>query len=107
MVALVMVHMVVLHLHGSNNPLGVSSSVDRVPFHPYFVYKDLLGFLPYFGVLVGLVCFYPDVLGHPDNYIEANPLVTPLHIQPEWYFLALYAVLRCVPDKLLGVLAMV
>jgi len=83
MVALVLVHLIVLHLHGSNNPLGVSSSSDRVSFHPYYSYKDLLGFLPYFIVILTLVCFSPDLLGHPDNYIEANPLVTPSHIQPE------------------------
>nr|YP_009004103.1 cytochrome b [Tsukubamonas globosa]BAO51945.1 cytochrome b [Tsukubamonas globosa] len=100
-------HLIVLHLSGSNNPLGVWSSRDRVPFTPYFYVKDLYGVI-IFGIFFSFfVYFSPNMLGHPDNYIEANPLVTPAHIVPEWYFLPFYAILRSIPDKLGGVVAMV
>lgn len=104
--ALVLVHLIALHEDGSNNPLGIETRQDKVPFHPYYTIKDLYGavvFLLFFAVFV---FFYPNVLGHSDNYIPANPLVTPTHIVPEWYFLPFYAILRSIPDKLGGVIAM-
>lgn len=102
-----LVHLAVLHQHGSGNPLGVESSVDKIVMYPYFIVKDLLGLI-IFGLLFAVfVYFYPNTLGHPDNYIEANPMVTPAHIVPEWYFLPFYAILRSIPHKLGGVLAMV
>ena len=104
--ALVVLHIALLHEHGSNNPMGIDTDVDAVGFYPYFVWKDLFGlsiFITFFGVVV---FFYPNTLGHPDNYIPANPLVTPAHIVPEWYFLPFYAILRAIPDKLGGVAAM-
>lgn len=103
---LVGLHLVVLHEDGSNNPLGIDSKVDKVPFYPYYYVKDLFGIVV-FGLFFSVfVFFYPNLLGHPDNYIEANPLVTPAHIVPEWYFLPFYAILRSIPNKLLGVVAM-
>lgn len=104
--ALALVHLALLHLDGSNNPLGVDSSVDKMPFYPYFYVKDLLGFLALMTVFMGFVFFYPNALGHSDNYIPANPMVTPAHIVPEWYFLPFYAILRSIPHKLGGVVAM-
>jgi len=105
--ALALVHVLFLHVNGSNNPLGISSNIDKVPLHPYFSYKDFFGFAV-FGLLFSLFLFFaPNYLGHPDNYVEANPLVTPTHIVPEWYFLPFYAVLRSIPTKLGGVSAMV
>lgn len=99
-------HILVLHQYGSNNPLGINADVDKIPFHPYYTLKDLYGFV-LFGIFFGtFVYFYPNLLGHPDNYIEANPLVTPAHIVPEWYFLPFYAILRSIPDKLGGVVCM-
>lgn len=103
---LVVLHLVALHHNGSNNPLGVSANGDRVPFHPYYTFKDIVGFLAFFLVLSIIVFYMPNLLGHSDNYIPANPLVTPTHIQPEWYFLPYYAILRSIPNKLLGVIAM-
>nr|YP_007890468.1 cytochrome b [Andalucia godoyi]AGH23962.1 apocytochrome b [Andalucia godoyi] len=99
------VHLFVLHEYGSNNPLGVDK-VDKIPFYPYFYVKDLFGLLVFFLFFGFFVYFYPNTLGHPDNYLEANPLVTPSHIVPEWYFLPFYAILRSIPDKLGGVLCM-
>jgi ubiquinol-cytochrome c reductase cytochrome b subunit len=104
--AFAILHLIALHQHGSNNPLGVSSNSDRISFHPYYNFKDLLGFNIFFIILIILVFYFPNILGHPDNYIPANPLVTPTHIQPEWYFLPLYAILRSIPNKLGGVIAM-
>lgn len=104
--ALAMVHMIALHEDGSNNPLGVESEIDKLPFHPYYSIKDLYGYSLFAIAYVYLVYFDPNWLGHSDNYIPANPLVTPAHIQPEWYFLSSYAILRSIPDKLLGVLAL-
>jgi ubiquinol-cytochrome c reductase cytochrome b subunit len=104
--ALACVHLIALHQHGSTNPLGISSNIDKITFHPYYTVKDLL----FFGIF--LICysyfvyFNPNVLGHTDNYIPANPLVTPPHITPEFYFLCFYAILRSIPNKLLGVIAM-
>jgi len=84
--ALVVLHLIALHLHASNNPLGLNSNIDKIPFHPYFTSKDLVGFL-IFGIIFSYFIFFqPNLLGHPDNYIPANPLVTPTHIVPEWYF---------------------
>jgi len=105
--AVALLHLILLHQHGSNNPLGISSVVDRIPFYPYFYVKDLFGFLVFVWVFSLFVIYAPNYLGHPDNYIEANPLVTPAHIVPEWYYLPFYAILRTVPDKLGGVLLMV
>jgi len=104
--ALVVVHLLALHVDGSNNPLGISSSTDKLSFHPYFTIKDLLGFILFFIFFASFVFFAPNVLGHSDNYCEADPLVTPAHIVPEWYFLPFYAILRGIPNKLLGVIAL-
>lgn len=107
-VGVVMLHLVALHQFGSNNPLGVDvkSDGDTIPFHPYYTVKDYFGLGVFLIIFFGLVFFAPNFLGHPDNYIPADPLVTPAHIVPEWYFLPFYAILRAVPDKLLGVLLM-
>nr|YP_009183778.1 cytochrome b [Cynoglossus gracilis]ALN96466.1 cytochrome b [Cynoglossus gracilis] len=104
--AVVMLHLIFLHETGSNNPLGLNSNVDKIPFHPYFSYKDLLGFIMMLSLLTSLALFYPNALGDPDNFTPANPLVTPPHIKPEWYFLFAYAILRSIPNKLGGVLAL-
>ncbi len=107
-VAVVALHVVALHVHGSNNPLGIDPKgpQDTVPFHPYYTMKDGFGVVVFLIVFAGFAFFAPDYLGHPDNYIPADPLVTPEHIVPEWYFLPFYAILRAVPDKLGGVIAM-
>nr|AIW63946.1 cytochrome b [Microcebus murinus] len=105
--ALVMVHLLFLHETGSNNPLGIPSESDKIPFHPYYTIKDLLGLMFLLTTLMILVLFSPDLLGDPDNYMPANPLSTPPHIKPEWYFLFAYAILRSIPNKLGGVLALV
>jgi ubiquinol-cytochrome c reductase cytochrome b subunit len=103
---LVIVHLSLLHNDGSNNPLGVNTNVGTTSFYPYFYVKDLLSFLLFLALFSFFVFFYPNALGHSDNYIPANPLVTPSHIVPEWYFLPFYAILRSIPDKLGGVVAM-
>nr|AAQ84013.1 cytochrome b [Tupaia salatana] len=105
--ALVIVHLLLLHETGSSNPLGIDSDADKIPFHPYYTIKDILGVVVLLTVLSGLVLFSPDLLGDPDNYTPANPLNTPPHIKPEWYFLFAYAILRSIPNKLGGVLALV
>nr|QOE76221.1 cytochrome b [Stenocephalemys albipes] len=105
--ALVIVHLLFLHETGSNNPTGLNSDSDKIPFHPYYTIKDILGVILMFTFLVILVLFFPDLLGDPDNYTPANPLNTPPHIKPEWYFLFAYAILRSIPNKLGGVLALV
>nr|UAV89262.1 cytochrome b [Scotophilus kuhlii] len=105
--ALVMIHLLFLHETGSNNPTGIPSNMDMVPFHPYHTIKDTLGLLIMVTALLTLVLFFPDLLGDPDNYMPANPLNTPPHIKPEWYFLFAYAILRSIPNKLGGVLALV
>nr|YP_010960664.1 cytochrome b [Pleurosicya micheli]WNH38106.1 cytochrome b [Pleurosicya micheli] len=102
----VVMHLLFLHETGSNNPAGLNSNTDKVPFHPYFYYKDLLGFAIMLFVLTAIGLFIPNYLGDPDNFIPANPVVTPPHIKPEWYFLFAYAILRSIPDKLGGVLAL-
>nr|AML25732.1 cytochrome b [Staphylinidae sp. BMNH 1274246] len=105
--ALVMIHLLFLHQTGSNNPLGVNSNIDKIPFHPYFSLKDLFGFIIMIMILTLLTLINPYLLGDPDNFTPANPLVTPIHIQPEWYFLFAYAILRSIPNKLGGVIALV
>jgi len=107
-VAVVGLHLIALHQHGSNNPLGIDHKgpQDTIPFHPYYTIKDMFGlcvFLIFFSIFV---FYFPNYLGHPDNYIPANPMVTPNHIVPEWYFLPFYAILRSVPNKLFGVILM-
>lgn len=104
--AVAVLHLILLHIPGSNNPLGIDSVYDRVPFYPYTYVKDLFLFFCFVWVFSFFVIYAPNYLGHPDNYIEANPLVTPAHIVPEWYYLPFYAILRTVPDKLGGVLLM-
>jgi quinol-cytochrome oxidoreductase complex cytochrome b subunit len=104
--ALVVAHLAVLHDEGSNNPISVDRNIDTISFYPYFYVKDLLAFFIFLFVFIFFISFYPNVLGHSDNYIPANPLVTPAHIVPEWYFLPFYAILRSIPDKLFGVIAM-
>nr|YP_010269871.1 cytochrome b [Orthotomicus erosus]UJX85646.1 cytochrome b [Orthotomicus erosus] len=105
--AFVMIHLLFLHQTGSNNPLGVNSNIDKIPFHPYFTFKDLVGALVLIFALSILSLQAPYLLGDPDNFTPANPLVTPVHIQPEWYFLFAYAILRSIPNKLGGVIALV
>jgi quinol-cytochrome oxidoreductase complex cytochrome b subunit len=118
-IGVVVLHLVALHRFGSNNPLGIDTKgeQDTIPFHPYYTVKDLFGLGVFLIFFAGFIFFAPNYMGHPDNYIPANPLVTPAHIVPEWYFLPFYAILRAVPDiglfgftfvtaKLAGVLAM-
>lgn len=104
---LVLYHLSALHENGSNNPLGINSNMDKIYFHPYFTTKDLYYFLLFFLLFSILIFFYPNFLGHSDNYIKANPLVTPLTISPDWFVLVPYAILRTIPNKLLGVLMLV
>nr|YP_009694382.1 cytochrome b [Carabus granulatus]QEI26042.1 cytochrome b [Carabus granulatus] len=106
-VAMVMIHLLFLHQTGSNNPLGINSNMDKIPFHPYFSFKDIMGFIMLLMTLTILTLLNPYYLGDPDNFTPANPLVTPVHIQPEWYFLFAYAILRSIPNKLGGVIALV
>nr|UPX88406.1 cytochrome b [Melanagromyza aenea] len=105
--AMTMIHLLFLHQTGSNNPIGLNSNIDKIPFHPYFTYKDIIGFIIMLMILLLLTLINPYLLGDPDNFIPANPLVTPIHIQPEWYFLFAYAILRSIPNKLGGVIALV
>lgn len=107
LVGLVIVHLIYLHKDGSNNPLGINFiSYDSISFYPYYIVKDVFGLILFLFFFAFFVFFYPNFLGHPDNYIPANPLVTPTHIVPEWYLLLFYAILRSIPDKLLGVIAL-
>nr|AAR25283.1 cytochrome b [Neothraupis fasciata] len=105
-VGLTLVHLTLLHETGSNNPTGIPSDCDKIPFHPYYTIKDILGFVLMLSLLVSLALFSPNLLGDPENFTPANPLVTPPHIKPEWYFLFAYAILRSIPNKLGGVLAL-
>ena len=105
-VAVVLAHIIVLHRKGSSNPIGIYTKIDKVSFYRFFIPKDIFGWIILFTIYSFFVFKYPNYLGHSDNYIEANPLVTPAHIVPEWYLLPFYAILRSVPDKLLGVIAM-
>lgn len=105
--AFVIIHLLFLHQTGSNNPLGTNRNIDKAPFHPYFSFKDIVGFIIIIFSLTILSLYNPYLLGDPDNFVPANPLVTPVHIQPEWYFLFAYAILRSIPNKLGGVIALV
>lgn len=104
--AIAIIHIASVHQDGSNNPLGITSINDKICFFPYFVLKDTLSFVFFILFFIFFVYFLPNQLGHPDNYIQANPMVTPEHIVPEWYFLPSYAILRSIPNKLLGVIAL-
>lgn len=106
-IAFTIIHLLFLHQTGSNNPLGINRNTDKIPFHPYFSFKDIFGFIILLISLTFICLSYPYILGDPDNFIPANPLVTPPHIQPEWYFLFAYAILRSIPNKLGGVIALV
>nr|AHY80645.1 cytochrome b [Bagarius bagarius] len=105
-IAATALHALFLHETGSNNPTGLNSDTDKISFHPYFSYKDILGFIVLITTLASLALFSPNLLGDPENFTPANPLVTPPHIKPEWYFLFAYAILRSIPNKLGGVLAL-
>nr|ADM67573.1 cytochrome b [Glyptothorax laosensis] len=105
-IAATVLHALFLHETGSNNPVGLNSDADQISFHPYFSYKDVLGFIVLMTALASLALFSPNLLGDPENFTPANPLVTPPHIKPEWYFLFAYAILRSIPNKLGGVLAL-
>ena len=106
-IAFSIVHLLFLHQRGSNNPIGISSKPDKVPFHVYYTIKDFLWFLIIIAFLGFVVLFFPTILNDPDKFVPAKPMVTPVHIQPEWYFLFAYAILRSIPNKLGGVLALV
>nr|APG38436.1 cytochrome b [Kaloula conjuncta meridionalis]APG38484.1 cytochrome b [Kaloula conjucta stickeli] len=101
-----MIHLLFLHQTGSTNPTGLNANPDKIPFHAYYSYKDAFGFAIMLAALASLSTFAPNILGDPDNFTPANPLVTPPHIKPEWYFLFAYAILRSIPNKLGGVLAL-
>nr|ARH54791.1 cytochrome b [Trigonopterus sp. 8 AH-2016] len=105
--AFVIIHLFLLHQTGSSNPLGLNSNIDKLSFHPFFTFKDLVGFIVMFMLLTILTLKMPYLLSDPDNFTPANPMVTPVHIQPEWYFLFAYAILRSIPNKLGGVIALV
>jgi len=107
-VGVVFLHVVALHITGSNNPLGIEPTgpQDTIPFHPYYTIKDMVAMVVFLTLWAALVFFAPNLLGNPDNYIPANPLSTPAHIVPEWYLLPFYAILRSIPNKLFGVIAM-
>ncbi|CAL9733181.1 apocytochrome b (mitochondrion) [Monosporozyma unispora] len=104
--ALVIMHFMALHVHGSSNPLGITGNLDRLPMHGYFIFKDLITVFVFLVIFSLFVFYSPNTLGHPDNYIPGNPMVTPASIVPEWYLLPFYAILRSIPDKLLGVITM-
>lgn len=105
-IIIVILHLYFLHLTGSNNPLGINSNLNKIPFHIYFTLKDILGFIIYLLIFSIIILQYPYILRDPDNFTPANPIITPPHIQPEWYFLFAYAILRAIPNKLGGVLAL-
>nr|YP_010723814.1 cytochrome b [Dryodurgades formosana]WDW30768.1 cytochrome b [Dryodurgades formosana] len=104
--AMTIMHLMFLHETGSNNPIGINSNIDKIPFHPYFSIKDIMGFTMVITSIVSLNLMEPYMLGDPDNFTPANPMITPIHIQPEWYFLFAYAILRSIPNKLGGVMAL-
>lgn len=106
LIALVVVHILFLHQTGSNNPLGINCDSDRIPFHKYYSIKDLLGYAVVIPLFLALLIFSPNLFTDPENFLIANPLTTPIHIQPEWYFLWIYAILRSIPNKLGGVVAL-
>jgi len=105
--AIVIIHLLFLHQTGSSNPLGLKINLDKISFHPFFSYKDLVGFIIILFTLIIISLVAPYILGDPDNFIPAIPLVTPVHIQPEWYFLFAYAILRSIPNKLGGVILLI
>nr|YP_009704356.1 cytochrome b [Xerotyphlops vermicularis]QEO33848.1 cytochrome b [Xerotyphlops vermicularis] len=105
--ALTAIHIIFLHETGSNNPLGLNSDQDKIPFHPYFTLKDILGVTLTLTGLLTMVFFFPYLMGDPENFSKANPMSTPVHIKPEWYFLFAYAILRSIPNKLGGVVALI
>nr|QVL28510.1 cytochrome b [Stomopneustes variolaris] len=105
--ALAIIHLLFLHNSGANNPVGLNSNYDKAPFHTYYTTKDTVGFIILIAALFSLALLFPGALNDPENFIPANPLVTPPHIQPEWYFLFAYAILRSIPNKLGGVIALV
>jgi ubiquinol-cytochrome c reductase cytochrome b subunit len=106
LVVVVILHLLFLHQTGSNNPLGIERNSERVPFHTYYSTKDVLGYILAITSFIIIVLFIPNLLTDPENFLLANPLVTPVHIKPEWYFLWVYAILRSIPNKLGGVLAL-
>jgi len=103
---LVLIHLVFLHNQKSSNPLGLQNSPDKIPFHPYFSFKDITRAIIIFIFFLSICFLKPFILIDPDNFLPANPIITPIHIQPEWYFLFAYAILRAIPNKLGGVLAL-
>nr|YP_010878958.1 cytochrome b [Batracomorphus curvatus]WHE42610.1 cytochrome b [Batracomorphus curvatus] len=105
--AMVMLHLISLHSSGSNNPLGINSNLDKIPFHPFYSIKDIMGLSFMLLMFMMLIMTSPLLLSDPDNFTPANPMVTPIHIQPEWYFLFAYAILRSIPNKLGGVVALI
>nr|YP_010015000.1 cytochrome b [Crematogaster teranishii]QOI14036.1 cytochrome b [Crematogaster teranishii] len=105
-IIMVTLHLYFLHTSGSSNPMGTKSDLNKIPFHIYFTYKDILGFLIYISLFTLIILQYPYLFSDPDNFTPANPLITPTHIQPEWYFLFAYAILRSIPNKLGGVIAL-
>jgi len=106
LVVVVILHLLFLHQTGSNNPLGIESNRERIPFHMYYSTKDILGYIIAISTFTTVVLFIPNLLTDPENFLLANPLVTPVHIKPEWYFLWVYAILRSIPNKLGGVIAL-
>nr|AZL93203.1 cytochrome b [Dryinus sp. ZJUH_2016011] len=104
---MVIIHLIFLHEMGSSNPLGMNSDIYKIPFHIYFTLKDILGFILTIIILMMLIMYNPYILSDPDNFNIANPMNTPIHIQPEWYFLFAYAILRSIPNKLGGVIALI
>jgi ubiquinol-cytochrome c reductase cytochrome b subunit len=105
--SLIIIHLIFLHEGGSNNPNGIGLNLDKINFHPYFIIKDLYGYFIIFILLSIIIFYYPNLLGDAENFIHSNPLVTPIHIIPEWYFLFAYAILRAIPNKLGGLLALI
>jgi len=105
--AITLIHLLFLHQTGSNNPIGLNRNIDKIPFHPYYTFKDIVRFIIIINILIILTLINPYLLRDPDNFIPANPLITPTHIQPEWYFLFAYAILRSIPNKLGGVIALI
>lgn len=104
--SIIIIHLISLHVMGSNSPIGLNPNTDKISFHPFFTSKDLLGAIIFFIVLIAISFLIPYSIGDPENFNPANPLNTPIHIQPEWYFLFAYAILRSIPNKLGGVLAL-
>ena len=105
--AIIIIHIFLLHEKGSSISIGIGANSDKIPFHPYFIYKDIYGFILFISFLLVLIFYFPYYLGDAENFILSNPLVTPIHIVPEWYFLFAYAILRCIPNKLGGLIALV